>query len=99
MQIMFGICICSGVMGSNMKLFEKLRARLKPSLPVYEYEVHVREKGDDHVGYILHSSAISEDAAKEDAIQFLVKNGFWPFTATEEWIRSRLIVEKVEKQA
>ena len=75
-------------------LLNKIFKKLQP-VPAQEYEVHIREKGDDHIGYIVYSTAISAEAAKEDAIQFLVKNGFWPFTATEDWIRSRLIVEKV----
>ena len=76
-----------------MKLFEKLFK--KQPLPTQEYEVHIREKGDEHVGNIIYSTANSEEDAKEDAIQFLVKYGWWPFTATEDWIRSRLIIEKV----
>lgn len=77
-----------------MKLFKKLFKKEQP-VPTQEYEVHIREKGDEHVGNIIYSTAISEEAAKEDAIRFLVKCGYWPLTATEEWIRSRLVVEKV----
>ena len=63
--------------------------------PVYDFTVTIQRKGDDYPAYTLYSTAESEDAAKEDAIMFLVKNGWWPFNATEEWIRSRLAVVSV----
>ena len=62
---------------------------------VYDFAVVVQRKGDDYPAYTVYSTSESEEAAKEDAIQFLVKNGFWPLNATEESIRSRLMVVDV----
>ena len=62
---------------------------------VYDFAVVVQRKGDDYPAYTIYSTSESEEAAKEDAIQFLVKNGFWPLSATEESIRSRLTVVDV----
>lgn len=62
---------------------------------VYDFAVVVQRKGDDYPAYTIYSTSESEEAAKEDAIQFLVKNGFWPLNATEESIRSHLTVVDV----
>ena len=62
---------------------------------VYDFAVVIQRKGDDYPAYTLYSTSESEEAAKEDAIQFLVKNGFWPLSATEESIRSCLPVVDV----
>ena len=62
---------------------------------VYDFAVVVQRKGDDYPAYTIYSTSESEEAAKEDAIQFLVKNGFWPLNATEESIRSYLTVVDV----
>ena len=62
---------------------------------VYDFAVVVQRKGDDYPAYTIYSTSESEEAAKEDAIQFLVKNGFWPLSATEESIRSHLTVVDV----
>ena len=62
---------------------------------VYDFAVVIQRKGDDYPAYTIYSTSESEEAAKEDAIQFLVKNGFWPLSATEESIRSHLTVVDV----
>lgn len=80
-------------------LFRWLEPKLKTVPEMYEYVVVIQRKGEDYPAYTLYSTAESEAAAKEDAIMFLVQNGWWPFSATEEWIRSQLMIVDISLRA